>query len=112
MSTTAIWIGIIGTVIAVIPAVYAGYKWTENQITDTDDVGIDSELDYLDELVREHEQGIADNRERLKWLILLIENNYDLSSLSSGRIAHLDRIRRMLDDTPQEPNERDAGQRQ
>jgi hypothetical protein len=58
------------------------------------------ELDYLDLLVREHERGIADNRERLKWLIHMIENNYDLSSRSPGRLAHISRIRRMLDDTP------------
>jgi hypothetical protein len=106
MSPTAVWIGIAGIIIAVICAGCAGYYWTRNQITDND--GIDSELNYFDELVHEHEQGIADNRERLKWLIQLIGNNYDISSLSSGRIAHLGRIRRMLSDTPQELAENDA----
>jgi hypothetical protein len=104
MSTTAVWIGIIGTVIAVVSAVYAGYYWADKQIPD--DAGIDSELDYLDELVREHEQGIADNRKRLKWLIQLIESNYDLSS---GQFAHLGRIRRMLANTSQKQTENDPG---
>jgi chemotaxis regulatin CheY-phosphate phosphatase CheZ len=82
--------------------VCAGYYWDEQQITDESD----SELDYLDELVQEHEEGIADNRKRLKWLIQLIENNYDLSP---GRVAHLGRIRRMLDDAAQELSENKNG---
>jgi hypothetical protein len=92
MNTTAVWIGVCGIIIAVLCVLYAVYYWERKQIIDN------SELEYLDELAREQEQGIADNRKKLAWLIRIIENNHTPSATLTAR---LDRVRRILGDTSQ-----------
>ena len=88
----ASWIGICGISIAAICVLYAAYYWKREEIGD------DSELTYLEELAHEHEQGIADHRKKLQWLIHMIENNYTPSVTLAAR---LDRMRRILADTKQ-----------
>ena len=51
------------------------------------------DLEYLEDVAREHEHGIADNRKRLLWLIHMIENNY---APSVAQTARLDRVRSIL----------------
>jgi hypothetical protein len=92
MNNTAVWIGVLGIIVAILCFMGAVYYWDRKQIADN------RELEYLNELAREHEQGIADNSERLAWLIRLIENNHAPSATLSAR---LDRVRRMLRDTSQ-----------
>jgi hypothetical protein len=87
MNTTTVWIGFSGIIIAVLSVVYAVYYWERKEIVD------ESEVTYLDELAREHEQGIADNRKKLAWLIHMIERNHAPSATLTAR---LDRARRML----------------
>ena len=91
MNTTTVWIGFSGIIIAVLSVVYAVYYWERKEIVD------ESEVTYLDELAREHEQGIADNRKKLAWLIHMIERNHAPSATLTAR---LDRARRMLRKTP------------
>jgi len=92
MNTTVVWIGVCGIVISVLCVLYAVYCWERKQIVEN------SELEYLDELAREHEQGIADNRKKLAWLIRMIENNHTPSATLTTR---LDRVRRILRNTSQ-----------
>jgi hypothetical protein len=87
MNATLVWISICGIIIAVLCLMYAVYYWERKQIADNGD------LEYLDEIAREHEQGIADNRKKLAWLIRMIENNH---TPSATLVAHLDRVRRIL----------------
>jgi hypothetical protein len=87
MNTTVVWIGVSGIVIAVLGYLGAVYYWERKQIAD------ERELEYLDELTREHEQGIADNREKLARLIRMIERNHAPSATLTAR---LDRARRLL----------------
>ncbi len=91
MNITTVWIGVIGAFVAVLSVMYAVYYWKRKQIAD------ERELGYLDELAREHEQGIADNREKLARIIRMIENNHTPSATLTAR---LDRVRRMLRKTP------------
>jgi hypothetical protein len=91
MNTTVVWIGVFSIIIAVLGLSYAVYSWERKQIAG------DRELEYLDELTREHEQGIADNREKLGRLIRMIERNHAPSATLTAR---LDRARRMLRKTP------------
>jgi hypothetical protein len=91
MNTTAALIGFFGIVIAMLCAVGAAH-YSERKPEIAND-----ELEYLEDLAREHEQGIADNRKRLLWLIHMIENNYTFSVVQNTR---LDRVRRMLRHAP------------
>ena len=87
MNTTAALIGFVVIIIAMLCAVGAGYySGRKPQITN-------DELEYLEDVAREHEQGIADNRKRLVWLIHMAENKY---ALSVAQTARLDRVRGML----------------
>jgi hypothetical protein len=90
MDTTEVWIGLSGIMIAVLGYLVAVYHWERKQITD------ERELEYLEELTREHEQGIADNREKLTRLIRMIERNHAPSATLTAR---LDRARRLLRET-------------
>ena len=91
MNSTMVWLGLGAIVVAIASVLYAVYFHEEKQIIE------DSELEYLDEIAREHEVGIADNRQRLRWLIHSIENN----STPSGKLkARLDRVRRIIDEAP------------
>jgi hypothetical protein len=92
MDSTVVWIGIFGSIIAVLCLIYAVYSWERKKFAE------ERELAYLDELALEHEEGAADNRKKLEWLIRMIENNY---SPSSARDARLDRVRRILRHTPE-----------
>jgi hypothetical protein len=90
MDTTEVWIGLSGIMIAVLGYLVAVYHWERKQITD------ERELEYLEELTREHEQGIADNREKLARLIRMIERNHASSATLTAR---LDRARRLFRET-------------
>jgi uncharacterized protein (DUF2225 family) len=87
MNTTAAMIGFFGIIIAVLCAVGAAY-YSERKPETADD-----DLEYLEDVAREHEQGIADNRKKLLWLIHMIENNY---TSSVAQTARLNRVRHML----------------
>ena len=87
MNTTAALIGFFGIIIAMLCAVGAAhYSERKPEIANDD-------LEYLEDVAREHEQGIADNRKRLVRLILMVENKY---ALSVAQTARLDRVRGML----------------
>jgi hypothetical protein len=87
MNTTAALIGFVVIIIAMLCAVGAAY-YSERKPKITDD-----ELEYLEDVAREHEQGIADNRKRLVRLIHMAENKYAFSVVQTAR---LDRVRGML----------------
>jgi hypothetical protein len=87
MNTTAALIGFFGIIIAMLCAVGAAYYSERKPEIANDD------LEYLEDVAREHEQGIADNRKRLVRLILMVENKY---ALSIAQTARLDRVRGML----------------
>jgi hypothetical protein len=87
MNTTAALIGVVGIIIAALCAMGAAYYSGRKP-----DIGND-DLDYVEDVAREHEQGIADNRKRILWLIRMIENSY---TLSAAQTARLDRMRTML----------------
>jgi hypothetical protein len=87
MNTTAALIVFVGIIIATLCAIGAAYYSGRKQDIANDD------LEYVEDVAREHEQGIEDNRKRLLWLIRMIENNY---TLSVAQTARLDRVRRIL----------------
>ena len=87
MNTTAALMGVFGIIIAMLCALGAAYYSGRKQEIANDD------LEYVELVAREHEQGIADNRKRLLWLIRMIENNY---ALSVAQTARLDRVRSIL----------------
>ena len=87
MNTTAALIVFVGIIIATLCAIGAAYYSGRKQDIANDD------LEYVEDVAREHAQGIADNRKRLLWLIRMIENNY---TLSVAQTARLDRVRRIL----------------
>jgi hypothetical protein len=87
MNTTAALIGFFGITIAMLCAV--GAKYCSRRKPEIDD----NELEYLEDVAREHELGIADNRKRLVWLIHMVENKY---ALSVAQTARLDRVRGTL----------------
>jgi hypothetical protein len=82
MNTSPALIGFFGITVA-LADYYAGRK---QEIANDD-------LEYVEDVAREHEQGIADNRKRLLWLTLVIENNY---TPSLAQTARLDRVRSVL----------------
>jgi hypothetical protein len=87
MNTTATLIGVVGFIIAALCAIgVAYYSGRKQEIVDDD-------LEYLEQLARDHEQGIEDNRKAIMWLIRMIERNY---ALSVAQAARLDRVRNML----------------
>jgi hypothetical protein len=92
MNSTVVWVGIIGIVIAVLSALYAAYSWERRRMIENDD------LNYLDELVREHALGIADSRRDIEWLIEMIEKTHWRSDYLPLRLDH---ARRILRDNPQ-----------
>jgi hypothetical protein len=87
MNTTAALIGFVGIMIAMLCAVGAAY-YSERKPEISND-----NLEYLEDVAREHEQGIADNRKRLLQLIYMIENKHTPSVAQTARI---DRVRSML----------------
>jgi hypothetical protein len=87
MNTTAVLIGVVGIIIVMLCAIGAAYYSGRKQEIADDD------LDYLEQLARDHEQGIEDNRKAIMWLIRMIENNYTLSVAQNAR---LDRVRSIL----------------
>jgi hypothetical protein len=87
MNTGAAWIVLIGIVIATLCAIGVAYCSGRKQDIANDD------LEYVEDMAGEYEQGIVDNQERLLWLIHMIKNNY---TLSIAQTARLDRVRRML----------------
>ena len=99
MNTTAALIGFIGITIGMLCAVGAAYYSGRKQEIANDD------LEYLEAVAREHEQGIADNRKRLLWLIHMIENNY---TFSGAQTARLNRVRLMLRETKAPTDEKTA----
>jgi hypothetical protein len=99
MNATAAMIGFFGIVIAMLCAVGAAY-YSERKPEMADD-----DLKYLEDVAREHEQGIADNRKRLLWLIHMIENNY---TFSGAQTARLNRVRLMLRETKAPTDEKTA----
>ncbi len=88
MNSAMVWLGLGAIVVCLAAVLYAVYFYEEKQIIE------DSELEYLDEIAREYELGIADNRKRPKWLIHSIENNYTQTPALKAR---LDRVRRIID---------------
>jgi hypothetical protein len=87
MNTTAALIGMFGIFIAMLCAMGAAYySWRKQEIANDD-------LEYVEAVAREHEQGIADNRKRLLWLIHMIDNKY---TLPVAQTARMDRVRSML----------------
>ena len=95
MNTTAALIGVFGIIIAMLCAMGAAYYSGRKPEIVSDD------LEYLEHLAREHEQGIEDNRKAILWLIRMIENNY---TLSAAQTARLERVRRMLRETAGQGN--------
>lgn len=87
MNTTAASIGFVVIIIAMLCAVGAAYYSQRKP-----EIGNDN-LEYLEDLAREHEQGIADNRKKLVRLIHMVENKY---ALSVAQTARLDRVRGLL----------------
>jgi hypothetical protein len=87
MNAAAALIGFFGIMIAMLCAAYAAH-YSERKPEIAND-----NLEYLEDVAREHEQGIADNRRRLLWLIHTIENKY---TPSVAQTARLDRVRSML----------------
>jgi hypothetical protein len=87
MNATAALIGFFGVIIAMLCAVGAAYYSQRKPEID------DNQLEFLEEVAREHELGIADNRKRLMWLIHLVENKYEVSVAQAAR---LDRVRGIL----------------
>jgi hypothetical protein len=87
MNSTAVLIGFFGIMIAVLSALGAAYCSERKPEMANED------LEYVEDVAREQEQGIADNRKRLLWLIHMVENNY---ALSAAQIERLDRVRSML----------------
>ena len=80
-------IGLSGIIVVVLCAVGSTYySGRKQEIADED-------LEFLEDVALEHEQGIADNRKRLLWLIPMAENNY---ALSVAQTARLNRVRSML----------------
>jgi hypothetical protein len=67
---------------------YSWWRWHRKQAGDV------NELEWLDELAREHEAGTHDHSERLKWLVLTIEKNHKPSHALADRLAN---VRRILD---------------
>jgi hypothetical protein len=51
-------------------------------------------LEWLEELAKEHQEGIRDNRKQLEWLIRAIRTNYPSSPALEKR---LENVRRILD---------------
>jgi hypothetical protein len=90
MNTTGALIGFFGIIIAMLCAVGAAYYPGRKPDIANDD------MEYLEYVAREHAQGIADNRNRLLWLIHTIENN---CTSSVAQTARLDRVRLMLRET-------------
>jgi hypothetical protein len=87
MNTTAALIGFVVIIIAMLCALGAAYYSGRKQEIANDD------LEFLENVAREHEQGIADNRIRLLWLIHMVENKY---TPSVAQTARLDRVRNLL----------------
>ena len=87
MNTTAALIVFVGIIIAMLCAMGAAYYSGRKLEIANDD------LEFLEDVAREHEQGIADNRKKLAWLIHMIERNHAPSATLTAR---LDRARRML----------------
>jgi hypothetical protein len=90
MDQRLIWTGIVSIVLAVLCLLYSVYCSERKKIADA------SELDYLDELMREHELRIADHHKKLEWLIRIIENNQPPSKELNDRLS---RVQRMLQNT-------------
>jgi hypothetical protein len=80
-------IGFFGVIVVVLCAVGVTYYSERKQEIANDD------LEYVELVAREHEQGIADNRKRLQWLIFVIEKN---CTPSVAQTARLDRVRLVL----------------
>ena len=91
MNTTAALIVFVGIIIATLCAIGAAYYSGRKQDIANDD------LEYVEDVAREHEQGIADNRKKLAWLIHMIERNHAPSATLTAR---LDCACRMLRKTP------------
>ena len=87
MNTTAALIGSFGIMIAMLCAVGAAY-YSERKPQISND-----NLEYLEDVAREHAHGIADNRKRLQRLIHMVESNY---ALSVAQTARMERVRSML----------------
>ena len=83
-------IGFFGVIVAMLSVMRAVYYSGRKQEIANDD------LEFLEDVAREHEQGIADNRKRLMWLIPMVENKY---ALTVAHTARLDRMRLMLGGT-------------
>jgi type VI protein secretion system component VasK len=64
------WLAIIGLPLTVLYFLYAWYRWHRRQVRDA------NELEYLDELVQEHEAGTRDHRARLEHLLRAIEKEH------------------------------------
>ncbi len=90
MNNTAVLIGFFGIMIAMLCAVGAAY-YSERKPEISND-----NMEYLEDVAREHEQGIADNGKRLLWLLQTIENKH---TPSAAQTARLDRVRSMLRQT-------------
>jgi len=80
-------IGFFGVIVVMLCALGVTYYSGRKQEIANDD------LEYVELVAREHEEGIADNRKRLLWLIYMIEKN---CAPSVAQTARLDRVRLML----------------
>ena len=81
------WLGYIVIPLAVLSFLYSWFRWHRKQVGDS------NELEWLDELVQEHEKGIRDNSNTLKRLILTIEREHKNTPDLTKR---LERARRVL----------------
>jgi hypothetical protein len=82
----------VGGGVVIIGGVFILRSWWKRQKQVHKERGNANELEWLDELVKEHDDGIRDNREKIEWLIRTIEKEHEPSErlsehLYSARLA-------------------------
>jgi hypothetical protein len=81
------WLGYIVILVAILWFLWSWFKWHRKQVGDR------NELEWLDELVDEHQRGVKDHSQRLEWLVATIEREHQPSSDLTRR---LERARQVL----------------
>jgi hypothetical protein len=72
--------------VAVLWFLFSWYRWHRKQ------VGHANDLEWLDELLKEHLDGIRDNRKKLEWLMQTIEKEHAPSAALTKRLENVRRI--------------------
>ena len=91
MDSTLAWVGVLFISAALLSVLYFVFEQERKKITGP------RELALLDVLALEHQEGIADNREKLETLIRKTERSQTPSAeLTTG----LNRVRRILNSKP------------